>query len=573
MKRYKYPKTSHLPWSDSFHKTDHRMIDPEIVFGGKEVVVTVKMDGENCLVGSTKIKLPNGEMTTLKKIVDHNMVGKNVLGYKDGKIVSSRILNVFDNGKSNESEWIEVSVRTPNGGPSRKVYCTEHHEWFTDRGWVQSCDLTVDDQVLYCKSQYGSNLDQRDILLGKVIGDGSIHIRYGNSALIQFSHKKEHREYLEYINQILGDITNGCVSEYTSGYGTEMLKTGTHCTHDLYDYFIDFIDGEGRKNIPEKVINDITPFSLMLWYLDDGSLVHSSSQRDRMQISVCRYNASSCSILQKCLEKYDIESTLHNYGGYNYLNINADNTEKFSELIASFIPDVMRYKLPESYRNRVFSSLASNLDCDYLHHEIWCSVDSVLRKPHRQDRRKYDIETETGNYFANGLLVHNCTMYPDYIHARSINSGWHESRSWVNRIQGEIGWQLKDNERICGENLYAEHSIHYKHLRGYFYVFGYWIGTECQSWDDTVKRAEELDLPVVDVIYRGIWDADAIKALIGTEFNGDEMEGYVVRPAGAFTHNFEQSDVKMPLGKYVRKDHVQTDQHWTKKVVVPNELG
>jgi hypothetical protein len=166
----------------------------------------------------------------------------------------------------------------------------------------------------------------------------------------------------------------------------------------------------------------------------------------------------------------------------------------------------------------------------------------------------------------------NTTWYNDFFHSRSIDSGWHESRSWVNRMHGEKAWMLLDDERICGENLYAEHSIHYKHLRGYFYVFGYWIGNECQSWDDTVKRAEELDLPVVDVIYRGIWDADAIKALIGTEFNGDEMEGYVVRPAGAFTHNFDQSDVKMPLGKYVRKDHVQTDQHWTKKVVVPNEL-
>ncbi len=194
---------------------------------------------------------------------------------------------------------------------------------------------------------------------------------------------------------------------------------------------------------------------------------------------------------------------------------------------------------------------------------------------HKTDHRMIDPESVFGGkevVVTVKLDGENTTWYNDFFHSRSIDSGWHESRSWVNRMHGEKAWMLLDDERICGENLYAEHSIHYKHLRGYFYVFGYWIGNECQSWDDTVKRAEELDLPVVDVIYRGIWDADAIKALIGTEFNGDEMEGYVVRPAGAFTHNFDQSDVKMPLGKYVRKDHVQTDQHWTKKVVVPNEL-
>lgn len=166
----------------------------------------------------------------------------------------------------------------------------------------------------------------------------------------------------------------------------------------------------------------------------------------------------------------------------------------------------------------------------------------------------------------------NTTWYKDGFHSRSIDSGYHESRAFVNRLHGEKSWMLNDNERICGENLYAEHSIHYKDLNGYFYVFGYWIDNECQSWDDTVKRAEELDLPTVDVIYRGIWDEIAIKALKSQNFNGNEMEGYVVRPAGAFTHDFESKTAKMPLAKYVRKDHVQTDQHWTKKKVIPNEL-
>lgn len=164
------------------------------------------------------------------------------------------------------------------------------------------------------------------------------------------------------------------------------------------------------------------------------------------------------------------------------------------------------------------------------------------------------------------------TMYPDYIHARSIDSSWHESRSWVNRMQGELGWQLKENERICGENMYAEHSIKYNNLKGYFYVFNYWIEDECQSWDDTVARAAELGLPVVDVIYRGIWDADVIKGLINTTHEGNEMEGYVIRLADSFKHDFNQTEIKMPMAKYVRKDHVQTDQHWSHKIVVPNKL-
>jgi len=47
----------------------------------------------------------------------------------------------------------------------------------------------------------------------------------------------------------------------------------------------------------------------------------------------------------------------------------------------------------------------------------------------------------------------NTTIYNDHIHARSLDSGFHKSRTWVNKLQGQIGYKLKDNERICGENL------------------------------------------------------------------------------------------------------------------------
>lgn len=45
-KRYKYPRTSHLPWSPGGTDDDLRTIDVQH-FEGKEVLVTEKMDGEN----------------------------------------------------------------------------------------------------------------------------------------------------------------------------------------------------------------------------------------------------------------------------------------------------------------------------------------------------------------------------------------------------------------------------------------------------------------------------------------------------------------------------------------------
>jgi hypothetical protein len=162
----------------------------------------------------------------------------------------------------------------------------------------------------------------------------------------------------------------------------------------------------------------------------------------------------------------------------------------------------------------------------------------------------------------------NTTMYSDYIHARSVDASYHESRTWINKLHGEISYLLKKDERICGENVAAEHSIHYKNLESFFYVFSYWIDNICQSWDDTLLKCSELGLITVPILYRGKWDDKIIEHLTNTRIlNGNDLEGYVVRIADAFLFEHFHDCV----AKYVRPDHVQTDEHWMSKPVVWNE--
>ncbi|KIF06359.1 kinase, partial [Streptomyces sp. RSD-27] len=56
----------------------------------------------------------------------------------------------------------------------------------------------------------------------------------------------------------------------------------------------------------------------------------------------------------------------------------------------------------------------------------------------------------------------NTTLYPDGLHARSLDSGHHPSRTWVKGLQGRIGARIPAGRRICGENLYARHSLGYE---------------------------------------------------------------------------------------------------------------
>ena len=217
-------------------------------------------------------------------------------------------------------------------------------------------------------------------------------------------------------------------------------------------------------------------------------------------------------------------------------------------LFSILVNMLTRYKYPRTY------------------HFPWS--DSVMGDDH--------IFTDFDNLIGKEVVVtekmdgENTNIYPDGMHARSIDSKFHPSRTWVKKLQGEIGWQLRDTERLCGENLYAKHSIHYKALESYFYVFGYWEGTLCHSWDDTVLKASELGLVTVPVLYRGEWNEDLIKTLREDILSSDgTKEGFVMR----LSESFEMADFTKSVAKYVRSNHVQTDQHWMFTEVVPNELS
>ena len=162
----------------------------------------------------------------------------------------------------------------------------------------------------------------------------------------------------------------------------------------------------------------------------------------------------------------------------------------------------------------------------------------------------------------------NTNMYPDRIHARSIDSKDHPSRHYVKGVWGSIRHQIPDGWRICGENVYAKHSIFYDDLDTYFYVFNIWDENNiCLSLDDTIDMCESLGLKHVPIIYRGPYDEAMLRALPTTEKMLGQ-EGYVVRVEEAF--RFE--DFNKNVAKYVRKGHVQTSTHWLNEVMLPNKL-
>ena len=179
---------------------------------------------------------------------------------------------------------------------------------------------------------------------------------------------------------------------------------------------------------------------------------------------------------------------------------------------------------------------------------------------HDDDRMYKDMSHFIGKevVVTTKLDGENTSMYNNYIHARSIDSPSNFTRNWVKGFHAHISSEIPKGWRICGENMYAEHSISYKDLDTYFYGFSIWNDKNvCLSWDETLEWFELLGIMPVPLLYRGVYDEEAIKKLWSQD-KWATMEGYVIRladeiPYGAF---------KRSVGKFVRKGHVNTIKHW-----------
>lgn len=200
-------------------------------------------------------------------------------------------------------------------------------------------------------------------------------------------------------------------------------------------------------------------------------------------------------------------------------------------------------------------------------HFSWSKPD-----PHGNDRVHNNVD-----HFINKEIIvtekldgENTSMYCNKIHARSIDSGYHPSRTWIKALHASVCYNIPKGFRICGENMQAKHAILYDNLPSYFFVFGIYNDSNvCLSWDETIALSNSLGLQTVPILYRGIWDEQKVQACFTARsvFGNSAQEGYVCRKVDEFSYN----DFIYSVSKFVRLFHVAGNEHWSKEYI-PNKL-
>ena len=172
---------------------------------------------------------------------------------------------------------------------------------------------------------------QKEVLIGTLLGDGSIKISVsGKAARLQICHSFDYKEYVFWKKSIFKEwVLSG--PKYYKVNNSLIFRTM---------FYINKV-----KIIPKDINNILkSDLSLAVWFMDDGN-GYRKNDAFRLSTYAFRYNGNL--LLQKCLLKnFGIKTSLiKDSKGYQiYIPITGGVSDRFKKLIYKYIIPKMRYK-------------------------------------------------------------------------------------------------------------------------------------------------------------------------------------------------------------------------------------
>jgi recombination protein RecA len=360
-----------------------------------------------CLSGDTRVTLADGTQEKIGKIVNQRLP-LEVLSYDPdrGEVVPKKIVNWFDNGITDE--FLQFTVAKPTRNGRSQFACTRSHSILTPGGWREAQELRVGNRVLQSADIRLSDF-QWEVILGGLMGDGAISWNQNKlSGRFRFGHAARQAEYADWKASLLGNVGT-CRTTNAKGAVFHDLPPLVELAELREAVYIG-----GRKVLSEDYLKRLTPLSLAIWYMDDGTFALRAKglqarTRDgsgRAEVCVAALDETSQRRLAGYIsDTWGIRPTLTYKRSHAYLVFPKDETAKLHALIAPYVHPSMDYKLLPRFRGRfavepVFAPMRREL--------IPMPVVDIHLKPKTRSMHRFDIEVEgSHNYLVDGTVVHN----------------------------------------------------------------------------------------------------------------------------------------------------------------------
>ena len=362
-----------------------------------------------CLNYNTRVSLADGTQKKIGTIVNQKLpVEVLSYDYASGEVVTKKVVNWFDNGRTDH--FLQITVAKPGKNGRAQLGVTSNHKIMTPGGWREARDLKVGDRVLEMMPHYLSD-QQMEVVRGSIMGDGALSLaRSGYAARFRFGHGSKQEAYADWKASLFSNIFQ---SRSTNDKGA-VFYDFTPMT-ELLD-LRQSVYIEGKKHFDDEFFKHLTPLSLAIWYMDDGCLsvrskglqARTQGGSGRIQICVEAMDSDTRVRLVRYLKdtwSIDVKPILQGAAQKANLVFNRMATDQFQELVAPYVHPSMAYKLLPRFQERF--AVEPQLQRMRYELEAYPIID-IYDKPKTRSTHRFDIEVEgSHNYFADGVMVHN----------------------------------------------------------------------------------------------------------------------------------------------------------------------
>lgn len=180
---------------------------------------------------------------------------------------------------------------------------------------------------------------QHEILIGSLLGDGTLRKQGSRTnALLEVNHSVAHKDYVDWKYRHFQSYVL-TPPKCRSGNGQRVAyRFTTRSLPIITTYFRKFYDGR-RKHVPRDI--RLTPLSLAVWFMDDGSKSRSSFYLNSQQFS-----DDDQHFLQERLQTdLGLVTSLNKDKEYWRIRVSTDSSRRMNALIRSYVFPCFRYKL------------------------------------------------------------------------------------------------------------------------------------------------------------------------------------------------------------------------------------
>jgi len=207
-------------------------------------------------------------------------------------------------------------------------------------------------KMLSLKKEMQLSSLQRSFIIGSMLGDATMRIgKKAKNANFKIDHCLEQKKYVFWKYGILKNFvtTPPKISYRTTKEGVRYKKSWWFRTlrhpvlTEIYNQFYTKDSYRcGRKIVPDFIADNINPFIMAIWVMDDGSY-----NQGKIDISTYSFTLKEieklCRIIKK---KFEITFLYYNDRDKGYrIYCNKKETQKLIDLICPYIIKTMRYKI------------------------------------------------------------------------------------------------------------------------------------------------------------------------------------------------------------------------------------